>query len=73
VDENVETFLQIDGYQGYNRVTKPTRKSSDPIWGSAYCPTHTRRKLKEVFDRTSGARQTLTMRPCKPANEKSPR
>ncbi|MDO6457900.1 IS66 family transposase [Celeribacter halophilus] len=55
--ENAETFLtdfdgilQIDGYQGYNRLTKPTRKGGDPI-RVAHCWAHARRKLKEVFDR----------------------
>jgi len=55
--ENAETFLtgfdgilQIDGYQGYNRLSKPTRKGGDPI-RVAHCWAHARRKLKEVFDR----------------------
>src|SRR5690606_18233190 len=55
--ENAETFLtgfdgilQIDGYQGYNRLTKPSRKGGAPI-RVAYCWAHARRKLKEVFDR----------------------
>ena len=55
--ENAETFLtgfddilQIDGYQGYNRLTKSTRKGGDPI-RVAHCWAHARRKLKEVFDR----------------------
>jgi len=55
--ENAETFLtgfdgilQIDGYPGYDRLTKPSRKGGDPI-RVAHCWAHTRRKLKEVFDR----------------------
>lgn len=55
--ENAEKFLtgfdgtlQIDGYTGYNRLTKPSRKGGDPIT-VAYCWAHARRKLKEVFDR----------------------
>jgi len=55
--ENAETFLtgfngilQIDGYQGYNRLTKPSRKGGAPII-VAHCWAHARRKLKEVFDR----------------------
>ena len=55
--QNAETFLtgfdgilQIDGYQGYNRLTKPTRKGGNPI-RVAHCWAHARRKLKEVFDR----------------------
>lgn len=55
--ENAETFLtgfngtlQLDGYQGYNRLTRPDRKGGDPII-VAHCWTHARRKLKEIFDR----------------------
>lgn len=55
--ENAEKFLtgfngtlQIDGYTGYNRLTKPSRKGGDPVT-VAYCWAHARRKLKEVFDR----------------------
>ncbi len=55
--ENAETFLtgfdgilQIDGYQGYNRLTKPSRKGGAPL-RVAHCWAHARRKLKEVFDR----------------------
>ena len=54
--ENAETFLtgfdgilQIDGYTGYNRLTKPSRKGGSPIQ-VAHCWAHARRKLKEVFD-----------------------
>lgn len=55
--ENAEQFLngfngilQIDGYQGYNRLTRPSRKGGDPVT-VAHCWAHARRKLKEVFDR----------------------
>ncbi len=55
--ENAETFLtgfdgilQVDGYTGYNRLTKPSRKGGAPI-RVAHCWAHARRKLKEVFDR----------------------
>lgn len=55
--ENAETFLtgfdgilQIDGYTGYNRLTKPLRRGGAPI-RVAHCWAHARRKLKEVFDR----------------------
>ena len=55
--ENAETFLtgfngilQIDGYQGCNRLTLPNRKGGEPII-VAHCWAHARRKLKEVFDR----------------------
>ncbi|TCM76795.1 transposase IS66 family protein, partial [Rhodovulum steppense] len=41
---------QIDGYPGYNRLTRPSRKGGDPIT-VAHCWAHARRKLKEVFDR----------------------
>jgi transposase len=55
--ENAETFLtgfdgilQIDGYTGCNRLTKPSRKGGAPI-RVAHCRAHARRKLKEIFDR----------------------
>ncbi|MEO0980655.1 MAG: IS66 family transposase [Pseudomonadota bacterium] len=55
--ENAERFLagfngtlQLDGYQGYNRLTRPSRKGGEPIH-VAHCWSHARRKLKEVFDR----------------------
>ena len=55
--EKAETFLtgfdgtlQIDGYTGYNRLTKPSRKGGAPV-RVACCRAHARRKLKEVFDR----------------------
>jgi transposase len=55
--ENAETFLtgfdgilQIDGYIGCNRLTKPSRKGGAPI-RMAHCWAHARRKLKEIFDR----------------------
>jgi len=55
--ENAERFLkgfdgilQIDGYAGYNRLTRPTRKGGDPIT-VAHCWAHARRKLREIFDR----------------------
>ncbi len=41
--------LQVDGYTGYNALTKPGRKSG-PV-KLAYCWAHARRKLKEVHDR----------------------
>nr|WP_265506008.1 IS66 family transposase [Paracoccus rhizosphaerae] len=55
--ENAETFLsgfdgilQIDGYPGYNRLTRSSRKGGAPVH-VAHCWAHARRKLKEVFDR----------------------
>ena len=41
--------LQVDGYTGYNVLTKPGRNSG-PVT-LAYCWAHARRKLKEVHDR----------------------
>lgn len=42
--------LQLDGYSGYDRLTRPSRKGGAPIT-VAHCWAHARRKLKEVFDR----------------------
>ena len=39
-----------DGYTGYNRLTKPSRKGGAPL-RVAHCWAHARRKLKEIFDR----------------------
>ena len=41
--------LQVDGYPGYNRLTKSTRTGGSVIL--AYCWAHARRKLKEVYDK----------------------
>ena len=41
--------LKVDGYTGYNALTKPGRNSG-PV-KLAYCWAHARRKLKEVHDR----------------------
>lgn len=41
--------LQVDGYTGYNALTKPARKGGAVTL--AYCWAHARRKLKEVHDR----------------------
>lgn len=43
-------ILQIDGYAGYNRLTRSDRKGGNPIM-VAHCWAHARRKLREVFDR----------------------
>jgi hypothetical protein len=43
-------ILQLDGYQGYNRLTRPSRQGGAPIT-VAHCWAHARRKLKEIFDR----------------------
>ena len=71
--ENAEEFLtsfngilQMDKYQGYNRLTKPTRKGGVPM-AVAHCWAHARRKLKETFDRdgsdfaAEGLRQTAEL------------
>ena len=54
--------LQLDGYQGYNRLTRPSRKGGAPI-RVAHCWAHARRKLREVFDREAscGARLGVTI------------
>ena len=55
--QHAETFLtgfkgilQVDGYAGYNRLTRASRKGGDPII-VAQCWAHARRKLREIFDR----------------------
>lgn len=48
--DGFDGILQIDGYAGYNRLTKPSRKGGDPL-SVAYCWAHARRKLREVFER----------------------
>ncbi len=40
----------MDGYQGYNRLTRTTRKGGEPIV-VAHCWAQARRKLKEIHDR----------------------
>jgi len=42
-------ILQVDGYAGYNRLTKNTR--ADGPLTLAFCWAHARRKLKEVYER----------------------
>jgi transposase len=42
-------ILQVDGYAGYNRLTKDAR--TDGPLTLAFCWAHARRKLKEIFDR----------------------
>ncbi len=55
--QHAETFLtgfngilQVDGYAGYNRLTRASREGGDPIT-VAQCWAHARRKLREVYDR----------------------
>ena len=43
-------ILQVDGYAGYNRLTRTSRKGGDPVI-VAQCWAHARRKLREVYDR----------------------
>lgn len=42
-----EGTLQVDGYGGYNRLTKPDRKGG-PL-RLAFCWAHARRKLNDIF------------------------
>ncbi|WP_370296496.1 transposase, partial [Poseidonocella sp. HB161398] len=39
-----------DGYPGYSRLTRPSRKGGAPVT-VAHCWAHARRKLREIFDR----------------------
>ncbi len=55
--QHAETFLtgfngilQVDGYAGYNRLIRSSRKDGDPVI-VAQCWAHARRKLREVHDR----------------------
>lgn len=54
--EHAENFLkgfagtlQVDGYSGYNRLTRSDRPGG--ALALAYCWAHARRKLQEIFDR----------------------
>jgi transposase len=42
-------ILQVDGYAGYNRLTRAGHNGG-PVIQLAYCWAHARRKLKEIFD-----------------------
>ncbi|MEY8827208.1 IS66 family transposase [Sedimentitalea sp. XS_ASV28] len=48
--QGFDGILQLDGYAGYDRLTRPARKGGAPIT-VAHCWAHAWRKLKEVFDR----------------------
>lgn len=55
--QHAETFLtgfngilQVDGYAGYNRLSRSSRKGGDPVI-MVQCWAHARRKLREVYDR----------------------
>lgn len=50
--QGFDGILQLDGYTGYNRLTRPSRTGGAPII-VAHCWAHARRKLKEIFDRDS--------------------
>lgn len=52
--DGFDGVLQIDGYPGYNRLTRTKRQGGDPIT-VAHCWAHARRKLREVFDRDGSA------------------
>ena len=44
-------ILQVDGYGGYNRLTRKSRVGGDPLV-LAYCWAHARRKLFELADKS---------------------
>ena len=44
-------ILQVDGYAGYNRLTKNERSGGDPVV-LAYCWAHARRKLHDLADKS---------------------
>ena len=48
--DGFDGILQIDGYAGYNRLTRLSRKGGTPLT-VAHCWAHARRKLREVFER----------------------
>lgn len=48
--QGFDGIVQLDGYTGCNRLTRPSRTGGAPIT-VAHCWAHARRKLKEVFDR----------------------
>ncbi|MCA8926532.1 MAG: IS66 family transposase [Alphaproteobacteria bacterium] len=52
--DGFDGILQIDGYAGYNRLTRLSRKGGAPL-SVAHCWAHARRKLCEVFERDGSA------------------
>ncbi len=50
--------LQVDGYAGYNRLTKNTRENGAPLL-LAYCWAHARRKLFDLQESSPIAREGL--------------
>lgn len=51
-------ILQVDGYAGYNRLTKQNRKGGEALL-LALCWAHARRKLYELIDSSQIARQGI--------------
>jgi transposase len=51
-------ILQVDGYQGYDRLTRAERTGGEPLT-LAYCWTHARRKLYDLADSSAIAREGL--------------
>ena len=47
--DGFDGILQVDGYAGYNRLTRPGRKGGSPLQ-LAYCWSHCRRRLREIYD-----------------------
>jgi len=45
-------ILQVDGYAGYNRLTRSDRAGGDPVV-LAYCWAHARRKLYDLAEKSS--------------------
>ncbi len=45
-------ILQVDGYAGYNRLTRKDREGGDPVV-LAYCWAHARRKLYDLVEKSS--------------------
>ena len=46
--DGFEGLLQVDGYAGYNRVTRASRKGGKPVRLS-FCWAHCRRKLHDIY------------------------
>ncbi|MCP4933744.1 MAG: IS66 family transposase [bacterium] len=44
-------ILQVDGYAGYNRLTRNDRNGGDPVM-LAYCWAHARRKLHDLAEKS---------------------
>jgi transposase len=44
-------ILQVDGYAGYNRLTRTSREGGDPVV-LAYCWAHARRKLYDLAEKS---------------------